>query len=76
MSQNRGLRRLDRKEKYNISTTEGELVNELKVIKSASKILNLDVATLCFLKSILIIPLEVFLSSDECSLIVNIWAGA
>ncbi len=57
-----------KKKNTNISTTEGELVNELKVIK-VSKILNLDVATCVFEKSISDYSVgSFFFSSDECSL--------
>lgn len=64
-----GFTRLIAKEKNtNISTTEGKLVNELKVIK-VSKILNLDVTTCVFEKSISDYSVGSFsFSADECSL--------
>lgn len=64
-----GFTRLIKQEKNtNISTTEGKLVNELKVIK-VSKILNLDVTTCVFEKSISDYSVGSFsFSADECSL--------
>ena len=64
-----GFTRLIAQEKNtNISTTEGKLVNELKVIK-VSKILNLDVTTCVFEKSITDYSVGSFpFSADECSL--------
>ena len=64
-----GFTRLIAQEKNtNISTTEGKLVNELKVIK-VSKILNLDVTTCVFEKSISDYSVGSFsFSADECSL--------
>lgn len=64
-----GFTRLIAQEKNtNISTTEGKLVNELKVIK-VSKILNLDVTTCVFEKIITDYSVGSFpFSADECSL--------